>query len=231
MKTNHQLIGAAMLLCTLFLSQVSQAENPVSTPIAKPENQMEGPGKPRSKKCRKCAPWLPERLFKKGQWDATLGVGAVPTFLMDGAKIQMLPLSLGLDYRFSEKFSLGVVAGHSVSESKPKIFSDGVQASWMNRFYHLALRPAVHVTSVEDWDFYGGFSIGLQSSRLEGKSNATQAELNELENHLGISPNRTNAAFSGFAGLRYVVSPKWTVGGEVGFGVSILTVGVTRLLN
>ena len=231
MKTNQKFHFAALMLAASLATATLSANTTIVTVAEAPTLQQENPGTPGKKKCRRCVSWRPVRLFEKGQLEASFSVGAVPTFLMDGAKIKMLPVSLGLDYRFGEKFSLGVVAGHSVSESKPKVFSDGLKATWTNSFFHVALRPAIHVTSVEDWDFYGGFSIGMQSSQVTGKSNGQDFDLKEMESHLGIASSKTNAAFSGFAGLRYVLNPKWTVNGEIGFGVSIFTVGVTRLLN
>ncbi|MBK9016277.1 MAG: hypothetical protein IPM82_20630 [Saprospiraceae bacterium] len=132
---------------------------------------------------------------------------------------------LGIDYRFSEYFSTGLTFGGAFSTSKPEIFSDGLKATWTNQLYYAALRPTVHITRVEDWDFYSGFSIGLHRSYVQGTSNASPGTLEELEGHLGIQPRRTTLAYTGFAGLRRSISHKVTVGGELGFGVSLLTVG------
>lgn len=232
MKMNQNLILTAIVLAALHLSATSYANTATTVANDGPAPRLEtfdNPGK--KKKCRRCVRWHPVRMFKSGQVDALLGVGVVPTFLMDKAKVVLPPVSLGADYRFNEKFSLGVLVGHSISKSEPTIVGDGIAATWTNSFYHIALRPAVHVTSIEDWDFYGGFSIGMQMSNVKGSANSPDMDLSALESHMGIGGQRTNGTFSGFLGLRYVVSPKWTIGAEAGFSVSILTIGVTRLLN
>ena len=77
-----------------------------------------GPGKKAKKKAKKarngkhkkmsrrhCMYCPPTRLFEKGQWDASVGAGVIPTYLMDKATVLVPPVSLGVDYRFSEKFS------------------------------------------------------------------------------------------------------------------------------
>ena len=185
---------------------------------------------PPKKKCRKCSKFRPVHLFKKGQLEATFGLGLVPTFLADKAKVKLLPLAVGIEYRFSETFSLGATATHSISESKPVVLGDGVEATWTNRYSQFVLRPLVHITRIEDWDFYGGFSIGVARSGIVGQSNGKEEDLREYERHMGIE-SRTNGVFSGIAGLRYVLSPKWTVGAELGFGASIFTVGANYYLN
>lgn len=223
LKNIHQI---ALFTVTLFIAFGVQA-NPI---LNHRISQLEFNLTPPKKKCRKCVKFRPDRIFKSKQLDGTFGIGVLPTFLMDDAKSKLLPVSLGLEYRFSEVFSLGLAAGHSVSESKSRLIADGIKANWTNSFYLVALRPAFHVTRVEDWDFYGGFSIGVNHSELSGSSNGTKADLHDYERHRGIGSN-TNVAFSGFTGVRYVIDPKWTVGAELGFGVSIFTIGMNYLLN
>lgn len=190
----------------------------------------------KKKKKKRRNSWMPVRLFEKGQWDAQLSLGTVPTYVMDNAKILMPPVQAGMNYRISEHFSLGASIGHSISESQPKDIlkvsplgeggqGSTVTATWTNNSTFLNIRPGVHITKLENWDFYGGFSIGASLINIDGNSELDKERLLEMESHLGIKRHRSNFSFSGFTGARRVVSPRFTVGAEVGSGISLFTIG------
>ena len=185
----------------------------------------------KKKKKKRRNPYMPVRLFEKGQWDARLSFGTVPTYFMDNAKMLMPPVQAGMDYRLTQHFSLGTAFGHSISESQPRIVNDGSQVSWTNNTTFLALRPGVHITTLENWDFYGGFSAGFHLVNIQPNSLLSNAEMLEMESHIGIKRHQSNFAFSGFTGFRRVVSHRWTVGGEIGSGISLFTVGASLKIS
>lgn len=237
----------ALFIATSFypgLANVVPAETISRAGNALTATDPGGPGKKAKRKAKKaqkgkhkkvsrkyCMYCPPTRLFEKGQWDASVSAGLVPTYLMDKATVLVPPVSLGVGYRISEKFSIGAAAGHSVSESRPITTPEGIKAQWTNSHYTVGLRPGIHITRKENWDFYGGFSVGVNFSNLDGKSDFEEADMREIESHLGIRERTVSPSFYGFTGMRYVVSPKWTVNGEIGFGISIFTVGATYLLH
>lgn len=188
------------------------------------ETQADPPDKPKGKKRNSSHP---VRLFKEGQLDGIFVVGALPTYVMDKGKAIIPPLSLGAEYRLSEQFSLGAMIGYSASQSRVHHYPGGLRARWKNQTTLFSIRPAVHINRLDNWDFYGGFSLGFQVVNLQGTSNAADGSLREIEEQMGIYHNTTYATFSGFTGVRRVVSPRLTVNGELGFGVSLLTVGVS----
>lgn len=179
--------------------------------------------------------WMPVRLFEPGQWDANLYVGTVPTYVMDDAKILMPPIQAGMNYRITEHFSIGATVGHSISESQPraiiKTLDGSVNADWTNNTTFLAIRPGVHIVKLENWDFYGGFAVGVNFINIDGNSSISKEQLLEMESHFGIKRQQTNATFSGFTGFRRVISPRWTVGGEIGSGISLFTVGASYKIS
>ncbi len=179
--------------------------------------------------------WMPVRLFEAGQWDANLSFGTVPTYLMDNAKILMPPIQAGMNYRITEHFSIGATVGHSISESQPRTLiktPDGsINADWTNNTTFIAIRPGVHIVKLENWDFYGGFAVGVNFINIDGNSPMSEERLLEMESHFGIERHQTNATFSGFTGFRRVISPRWTVGGEVGSGISLFTVGASYKIS
>ncbi len=194
---------------------------------------IDDPIKKKKKKKRRNS-WMPVRLFEKGQWDANIAFGTVPTYVMDNAKILMPPIQAGMNYRISEHFSIGAMVGHSISESQPTTLSNdvstsqtGIQASWTNNTTFLAIRPGIHITKIENWDFYGGFAIGANFINIDGNSTISDERLQVIESHMGITRHNINATFSGYTGVRRVVSPRWTVTGEVGSGISLVTLGTS----
>jgi hypothetical protein len=168
---------------------------------------------------------IAHRIFKKSQLDVNFGLGAVPTFVMDKGTVLVPPVSVGATWLIGDHFGLDAVVGHSVTETAPKKLNSEIEASWTNSFVFLGIRPGIHFTKRDNIDIYGGFSMGVHISNVSGESNGDRAFLKEMEGHLGIDTRKVAPAFSGFTGVRIAVNPKWTLNGEVGFGVSLLTIG------
>ncbi len=253
MKTVINLLAAVVTLTTLTFANpasattstemkvVSNADFTITDDASETDaftaNGIDDPIKKKKKKRRRNS-WMPVRLFEKGQWDANIAFGTVPTYVMDKAKVLMPPVQAGMNYRISEHFSIGAMIGHSISESQPTTLSNdvstsqtGIQASWTNNTTFLAIRPGVHITKIENWDFYGGFAIGANFINIDGNSTISDERLQVIESHMGISRRNMNATFSGYTGVRRVVSPKWTVTGEVGSGISLVTLGASYKIS
>ena len=220
----------------------STDNNAFNGTIADAYDEGDNPGKKKARKKvsrRKCVYCRPMREFEKGQWEANFSSGLVPTYLMDKATTIIPPMNIGAEYRINEKFSIGASLGNSVSKSQPQSISEGVQAAWTNTHFVLGLRPGIHVTRIENWDFYGGFSIGLNYSTINGKvtetingnDGAPRFDLNEMEGHLGIRQHVLSPSFFGYTGVKYVINPKWLAHTEIGFGISFFSIGVDYLLN
>ncbi|MCP3930994.1 MAG: porin family protein [Bacteroidetes bacterium] len=163
------------------------------------------------------------RIFKKGQMDASISIGLVPTFFADKGKMMLPPLSVGADYRIARKFSLGMYAGKSITESARKVFHDSMIAQWKNNFTTLGLRGTVHFTERENLDIYGGFLLIYNHSNIE----IMEGKEEILAKHLGIKPTSSTLAYSGFVGTRYALNKELSVFGEIGYGVSLAKVGIS----
>ncbi len=164
----------------------------------------------------------PNRIFNKGQTDITAYIGLLPTFLMDGASIDMPPLTLGFENMLGGRYSLGFQAGHSASTTKREsVFEEKRQYS--NDFYYFSIRNTVHCNcqNFDNLDIYGGFALGYALSLVSVKNGV----FGELESHLGIKERVGKPTFNGYFGVRYACSERITVLGEVGFGASLLHVG------
>ena len=245
MKVNFMTSAIVVLIATFTLEPLlANAKNALS-PLNKNENfDIGGPGKKGKKKAKKtkksnhkklkrkfCTYCPPVRVFDKGQVDASFSAGLIPTYLMDKATVLLPPISVGVDYRISEKFSLGVAAGHSISESRPINTPEGILVKWTNNSYNFGIKPGVHFPVKDNWEIYGGFQIGLNYSKMTGKTDFKQVNVREIGRHMGIHENVYSPSFFGYTGVRFVVSPKWTINTEIGFGISILNIGCTYLLR
>lgn len=242
MKNNLDIRLLSMLFATVCISLTFSVQANNLTPISNysylsigdfPNNggNKDKKKQRRHKKSRRhCTYCPPMRTFEGGQMEVTVKAGLVPTYVMDHATVKVPPITFGLDYRVSERFSLGFSAGHSASESQQQIIDDGIAATWTNRHFFFGIRPGIHITSVENWDFYGGMSLGFHISNVEGNANVKEYDLSAMESHMGIEPTNIAPSFFGFVGVRYVVSPKWILYCEVGYDVSIFSVGGSYLL-
>ena len=170
----------------------------------------------------------PNRVFKKGQMDLQAGIGLAPTFLADGGKQLVLPMSLSGDLMLADNFSIGVFGGYTKAESKEFLVADGIEAQWQNSMVEVGARFAFHYTQMQDWDIYGGFAFTYSHSSIT----AMRAELDKIAANLGVEPT-SNAFFpTAVMGARWAFSSKWTAFSEISYGVSIIKAGVGyRLLK
>lgn len=158
------------------------------------------------------------------QWEVRAGIGLLPTFLKDHAKNELLPVSLEVRYRANRKFSVGLLAGNSISHAMQEHHT-GETRRVRNDFRMVALRGAVHTNPFERWEVYGGIVLGYS------KSNVTYTNTSDDKDYEGPSffpqaRQRNGLMFSGFVGSSYQLYKNVSVFGELGYGLSLATTGV-----
>ncbi len=168
--------------------------------------------------------------FKKGDFDATVGFGLVPTFALDKGEATVPPVSLKLGYRLAERFSLNAYAAYS-SATTSALFTDDFKYKWKNDFLMFGLKGAVHFNQIENFDIYGGFMLGYNVPLVKetitpltgnGDSNPVIDE-NSPRPYL---PAKNNLTYSGFIGVGYYPFKDIGFFAEAGYGISILQMGV-----
>lgn len=167
-----------------------------------------------------------QTLHAQGKLDVNFGVGALPTFAKDKGKVLVVPLTMNATYKLTNKFSLGVYAGHSATETNRELFNDGVLSQWQNHFTTVGIRAAAHSSNQYNWEIYGGMTVSYNYSRIK----MMEGDLDQMAKHMGIKSHSGKVAASAFLGTRYAVTDKLGMYGEVGFGISILTFGVSLRL-
>lgn len=161
------------------------------------------------------------RIFKKGQKDAWIGIGLLPTYLMDGGKIVLPPLTTGADYMVADYVSIGGQVGYSISEFQKRYTGPELTKHYQSRFYFVSLRAAVHCTKIENWDIYGGFALGYNLAKVS----VVDGSFGKQEPPIGIKPRQDKVTYSGLLGVRFACCSKIGAFVEIGYGASLVMIG------
>lgn len=153
--------------------------------------------------------------------------GLKGTFSKDKVYAVSAPLSLGVGYRFSAKFSAGVRAGQSVYNSEMYYYDRSYRSNVKTRFQLVTAIANVHLPVGVRGEVYGGFGIGYQNTTLDAMEDS---ELDKDANRRIVRPV---TGFIGTAqvGARYSLSPTVSVQGEIGSGLSTMSVGLRYRLR
>lgn len=160
----------------------------------------------------------PERYL-----DVNAGIGILPTYLKDAGRALTPPLSLSADYKLAKNFSLGAFAGFSITETGLRALRDGGTAKWRNSTSLLGLRFAARSRPMGPWEVYGGMSLAYAHANIE----IMEGQLEKVKNENGLQENSGRMIYAGFFGSRYRLTPRLGVFGELGFGISLASVGLS----
>lgn len=170
-----------------------------------------------------------QAFLKKGSVDFAAGVGLVPAYVADGAQVNVLPLNVRLGLRVSENFSMSAFAAYSASEKNRVVRPDESVDHVSNEQVVLGVRSAVHALRGEKFDIYGGLMLGYNMPTTEITNIEGPKTGNPLPNGLTPSFSReaTNSlVYSGFVGAAYRPGSNMAVFTEIGYGISLLNVGL-----
>ena len=171
-------------------------------------------------------PFTDEVEFKKGDIEIGLGIGLLPTFVSENAKTKIPPVSIMLGYRIKQFFSLGAYAGFSSSDGYDvaSIFDDPAPEDPVlrNDFYILGLRAEGHFNR-ERTDFYGGAMISYNYSDITTELKPGD----KMPENIEIEKDNGGFKYSGYIGLKYMATKRFGIFGEVGYGVSLINLGLT----
>ncbi len=165
--------------------------------------------------------------LKTGDLQLGAGIGLIPTYAADGGHVNVPPVSARLTYQFNEKFSMGGYVAYSSTTSQKKNYPDGSSRIFDSEQLMFGLRSAVHVNRFKSWDVYGGLMLGYSIPMVKETINYP-AETNRDDLQPTFSRPATNKfLYSGFIGATYFLSPNLGINGEVGYGISLLNLGIS----
>ena len=164
--------------------------------------------------------------FKKGTVEFATGIGVFSTFAKDGATTVIPPVSARLGVRLSPNFSLSAYAARSVSQLNNEELPDGSIRDLENEYTILGLRAAAHASPGEKVDFYGGAMLGYNIPNIdESINNQPKSDGDDVPSF--SRPAENEFTYSAFIGAAYYPLQRVGLFAEVGYGISILSTGLT----
>ena len=174
----------------------------------------------------------PAVKFRKGDVEFKAGVGILPTFINEDSKILTQPVQATLSYRINPIFSVDAYAGYSSTLGAVETYRDGSSYQSQNDFLSLGLRASAHMIRVKNIDVYGGMMLSYNKPFVTTTTLA-EPDAHQGSDALGINPTpynpegpKNNLIVGGFVGGSYYFTQNFNVFGEIGYGVSLATVGL-----
>ncbi len=167
--------------------------------------------------------------FKKGDIELGLGIGIIPTFTSRNAKTVIPPVSFMLGYRIKQFVSVGAYAAFSSTdgydvESIHDQIPNG-EPVLKNDFYLFGARLEGHFNK-ERIDFYGGAMVSYNFSDI-----TTLLEPGDkMPENIEIEEDNGGFKYSGYVGLKYMFTKHFGAFGEIGYGASVINLGITAKL-
>ena len=153
--------------------------------------------------------------------------GLTNTFSKDVTRTISAPLSVGINYRFSPVFSMGLFAGRSNYASEMNYFDKRYTTATETRSQIFSLRLNAHFPVGLRGEAYGGLGLGHRSTDIT----ATEEPLNpEVDNEPIVRP-QNGFLSTAHIGMRYSLSPRVGLQGEISSGISLLNVGISYRLR
>lgn len=160
-----------------------------------------------------------------GTFEFKAGIGLMSTFVSINSKSEVPPVSFVLNYKIKQHFSIGAYLGYSSTGYKntPEEWNDNPERLFLtNDFYLTGLRAEGHWNQ-DRIDFYGGAMLGYNFSKI----NTNITDKNDRPEGITIKEDSSMITYSGYMGLRYAATPKLGIYGELGYGASLVNLGVS----
>lgn len=157
-----------------------------------------------------------DKAFDKGALDINAGIGLLPTFYGSYATSKGLPLNLAVDYGVHQNISVGGYLGYASAKYQYSNFW-----SWKYTYTIIGIRGAYHF-AIKDpkIDLYAGLMLGYNIARYKDTSTG---------NTFGTSNSYAaggGVTYSAFGGARYRFTPKFGAFAELGYGISLVQLGL-----
>ena len=162
-----------------------------------------------------------------GDVQLNTSVGILPTYAADEANTLVPPLSVNAEFFLSPNFALGLSGSYSRYEGEYVNLNAGIAEYYETSTYMFGLRTAIYSNDLNDWRVYGGFTLGASIPDVEKEVVLLPGEqIRDDELPSFSRPQDGSLLFSGFVGTRRVLGERFSVFGELGFGISLANVGL-----
>lgn len=158
---------------------------------------------------------LKAQLHQQGDINVNVGLGLLSFYNYAGT-LDLPPIGGSVEYGVTDEISVGAYLAFSRSSwSYPYI---GGEARWSYTYLIVGPRGSYHfdVPELEKLDLYAGAFLGATISTVTWKGTGTQPD---ADSYGGLT-------YALFGGARYFFSENLGAFGEVGYGLTLLNVGV-----
>jgi hypothetical protein len=152
--------------------------------------------------------------FREGEMIASAGYGLASQ--LEGSTLVVPPISLMLEYSHDDAIIIGGYIGYTSTSGESAIFD----ISWQDNVFILGLRGSYNVELTKNFDVYVG---GIAGYRI-ATTVITEGSIPFFGRPTGVNVNGT--AIAGFAGARYLINNKFGFFGEVGYGITLVNMGL-----
>ena len=164
---------------------------------------------------------LNAQTYSKGQKDLHLGIGLLSFYYGSGYNRIIPPVNASFEVGITDNIGVGGFVGVSTAKYKYSIYN--VDYGWRYTWLTIGARGAYHFDILNDpkIDTYVGAMLGLHIV-----SATFYTDNSAITGSSYSSPATSGAGWSLFGGCRYQFSEKLGVYGELGYGYSLLNVGL-----
>lgn len=148
--------------------------------------------------------------YAQGQGDINLGIGFVSNY--------GLPISVSYDYGITDNISIGGI--FSYASTSEDLGFGGMAYSWKYTYMIVGARGMYHFELMDNMDTYAGLLLGYNIASAEFDGDPA------LEAIVG-NPSIGGVAWGLTAGTRYHFTEKFGAFAELGYGVSVINLGLT----
>jgi hypothetical protein len=158
------------------------------------------------------------QTYKKGVNNLNVGIGTGLAGIYGDADFP--PISVGFQYGFHEKISIGGIVGYSASTYGYGYGFFGNQNwEWTYTYLVIGARGEYHFVDVDvsDLDLYGGITLAYNIVSVDEPAGWSG---------FGYSAETSYLLYGFHAGARYLFTPNIGIFGELGYGLGYITVGL-----
>ena len=155
--------------------------------------------------------------FQEGQVQLNAGIGLLPTYYSHTSKV-LPPVSVSAEMGISNTISVGGFLG--VSTGREEWWGGDINYS----FIIIGARGSYHFGIFDKMDTYAGLMLGY---------NIVSANYDDrfYDNSYDYSAAASAMTLSAYVGARYQLKEKLSLFGELGYGISVLNLGVSFKLK
>lgn len=154
--------------------------------------------------------------FSKGQWDVNAGIGLLRTFYGSHNGV-VPPVSVSAEVGVTDQISVGGYIGYTSTSERFGFQGDYDRVKYT--FVIVGARGSYHFNIWDKMDTYGGLMLGYAVASAKWDTD------NQYLNDGSFAAGGVN--LSAYIGGRYDINENIGAFAEIGYGISVLTVGAT----